>query len=581
MTSVFITEQFSKELFCLDGISYSNKKLFYPFQKILLSLLLIIGLFSNFLRTSFDGLGKLIQTTSQGNTINYYYDPEAEFLELGHSVNGSRQWNLYGPDRSGVYGGAQGIGGLENSYDENIKSSFGIVNNYFGDVVGLMSGGSFTPYQSDLGSYGPMPGSSVNQAFQPQWRSHYLDQTGFICMGARYYDPQSGRFISPDPLGHGSSLGLYDYCNGDPVNGLDPDGRCVESGNAGAQAGWNNGNGNPISYNPSSASNPTAYSLAWGFGRFDSYLYRTGSIKPTAELLNGVSQSINWGLNSTEQALGIPENSLTAAAFILGPEAGGGVAGLRAWGSLRAGAAVEAIASAGIEESSFSNVPAWRFEEVRPAIRALKNAGLMPEKIREVIQSFQPGTLNTRTLTTDEFGIRFYGGLGARGAIGFMAPVMALEMETAASITTIEESASSSFPAGYQGGPGAMWKGENIIQESLNNNSLVSEYPSTPELQGTYEHTVLQPGEIIDRYGPLGGKWFSKPGTSYGARSIPPGKGPYSMYQVLKAFEVNQSLASPGFLEGQIGFGPQIESPVSASILIKRGIIKPYRPYEF
>ena len=139
-------------------------------------------------------------------------------------------------------------------------------------------------------------------------------------------------------------MSLYDYCNGDPVNGLDPDGRCVESGNAGAQAGWNNGNGNPISYNPSSASNPTAYSLAWGFGRFDSYLYRTGSIKPTAELLNGVSQSINWGLNSTEQALGIPENSLTAAAFILGPEAGAAVGGLRAWGSLRAGAAaVEAV----------------------------------------------------------------------------------------------------------------------------------------------------------------------------------------------------------------------------------------------
>lgn len=33
------------------------------------------------------------------------------------------------------------------------------------------------------------------------------------------------RFISPDPLGHGASMSLYDYANGDPVNGLDPDGR--------------------------------------------------------------------------------------------------------------------------------------------------------------------------------------------------------------------------------------------------------------------------------------------------------------------------------------------------------------------
>ena len=209
------------------------------FKNTLLSLVLFLGLFSTTQHwtTTYDGLGRRIKTSSAGNTINYYYDPEVEFLELGHNVNGSRQWNLYGPDRSGIYGGAQGIGGLESCFDENTHASFGIVNNYFGDVVGLISGGSFTPYQSDLGSYGPMPGSSVNQAFQPQWRSHYLDQTGFICMGARYYDPQNGRFISPDPLGHGASMSLYDYCNGDPVNGLDPDGRCVE----GYTSGYNSG----------------------------------------------------------------------------------------------------------------------------------------------------------------------------------------------------------------------------------------------------------------------------------------------------------------------------------------------------
>ena len=34
-----------------------------------------------------------------------------------------------------------------------------------------------------------------------------------------------GEFLSPDPLGHAASMDLYSYCNGDPVNGLDPDGR--------------------------------------------------------------------------------------------------------------------------------------------------------------------------------------------------------------------------------------------------------------------------------------------------------------------------------------------------------------------
>ncbi|MFI0348464.1 MAG: RHS repeat-associated core domain-containing protein, partial [Chthoniobacterales bacterium] len=169
-------------------------------------------------RAIYDGLGRRIQTTIEGatrGTTTYYYDPEVEFLELGHDNNG-RTWNLYGPDRSGTYGGAQGIGGLEATYTLVSGTSAGVVNNYFGDALGTITGGHFTAYDSLLGSYGAMPGSSINQNLTPQWRDHYLDPTGFYYMGARYYEPNSGRFLSPDPLGHDASLSLYDYCNGDP-----------------------------------------------------------------------------------------------------------------------------------------------------------------------------------------------------------------------------------------------------------------------------------------------------------------------------------------------------------------------------
>jgi uncharacterized protein RhaS with RHS repeats len=44
-------------------------------------------------------------------------------------------------------------------------------------------------------------------------------------MGARYYDPVGGRFLSPDPVGHPINLDLYAYANGDPINFNDPDGR--------------------------------------------------------------------------------------------------------------------------------------------------------------------------------------------------------------------------------------------------------------------------------------------------------------------------------------------------------------------
>ena len=116
----------------------------------------------------------------------------------------------------------------------------------------------------------------------------------------------------------------------------------------------------------------------------------------------------------------------------------------------------------------------------------------------------------------------------------------------------------------------------NITQRSLSTLSLVTKYPANPAIAGTIENTVLMPGQIIDRYGGLGGRWFSIPGTSYGARSIPPGFSPYTQFRVLKPFEVQKSLASPGMFSGQSGFGIQYESPVGAEILIKRKIITPF-----
>jgi len=51
---------------------------------------------------------------------------KVEFLQLGLSNNGPHTLKVYGPDRSGVYGGAQGEGGLENSIDET--AGFGYIS---------------------------------------------------------------------------------------------------------------------------------------------------------------------------------------------------------------------------------------------------------------------------------------------------------------------------------------------------------------------------------------------------------------------------------------------------------------------
>ncbi|GBC59962.1 hypothetical protein DENIS_0904 [Desulfonema ishimotonii] len=52
--------------------------------------------------------------------------------------------------------------------------------------------------------------------------------TGLIRFGYRDYDPDTGRWTAKDPiLFAGGDTDLYGYCLGDPVNGIDPDGRFV------------------------------------------------------------------------------------------------------------------------------------------------------------------------------------------------------------------------------------------------------------------------------------------------------------------------------------------------------------------
>ncbi|MFD5377085.1 RHS repeat-associated core domain-containing protein [Streptomyces griseoincarnatus] len=50
----------------------------------------------------------------------------------------------------------------------------------------------------------------------------HQDPTGTYHLGARYYDPNIGRFTQPDPSGQEKNP--YLYAEGDPVNRIDPTG---------------------------------------------------------------------------------------------------------------------------------------------------------------------------------------------------------------------------------------------------------------------------------------------------------------------------------------------------------------------
>jgi RHS repeat-associated protein len=68
-----------------------------------------------------------------------------------------------------------------------------------------------------------------------RYRAYYYDTaTDLYYLPARYYDPDTMRFLSPDPAspsaGDPLTLNRYAYCVGDPVNHSDPSGARHEAG---------------------------------------------------------------------------------------------------------------------------------------------------------------------------------------------------------------------------------------------------------------------------------------------------------------------------------------------------------------
>jgi len=65
--------------------------------------------------------------------------------------------------------------------------------------------------------------SQIGNRYMFQGRE-YDATTGLYCFRARWYDPETGRWLSKDPIGISGGLNLYVFCGNNPVNFIDPSG---------------------------------------------------------------------------------------------------------------------------------------------------------------------------------------------------------------------------------------------------------------------------------------------------------------------------------------------------------------------
>jgi RHS repeat-associated protein len=172
---------------------------------------------------SYDALGRRLQTRytsgrSSTLTTTSLYDPEEEFQEIGVKYGDKTFWKIYGPNSC-------------DAVTDQTETSVVLMHNALDQLAGVVSRQGTVYNKQFPSSYGPqsaapsIPSDLLSYAQSLTWHSQAQDQTGLIWMGARYYEPKGGRFLSPDPVGHPICMDLYAYAGGDPVNYLDPDGR--------------------------------------------------------------------------------------------------------------------------------------------------------------------------------------------------------------------------------------------------------------------------------------------------------------------------------------------------------------------
>jgi RHS repeat-associated protein len=160
--------------------------------------------------------------TVNGVTTHYVYDEQTVVGEL--RSDGTSSWYTPGPNGYISRTDVDNQGNVTNKewfvYDGLGSCRAMVKPNAQGTDAVIVARYDYDVY----GAVRTQSGSSSNKFKYVASIGHPTDEeTGLIYMRARYYEPQTGRFVSEDPAKDGS--GWYAYVEGNPVNRVDPTGK--------------------------------------------------------------------------------------------------------------------------------------------------------------------------------------------------------------------------------------------------------------------------------------------------------------------------------------------------------------------
>jgi RHS repeat-associated protein len=169
---------------------------------------------------SYDALGRRIGKTIASANTNFLYD----------GVNPVQELNGTTPTANLLTGGID-----ERFTRTDANGTLNYITDALGSTIALTdtSGNSNLQYSYD--PYGGMnaTGSTTNSY---TYTGREFDGLGLYYYRARYYNPNTGRFLSEDPIGFDGGINKYAYAGNDPIDYFDPFGLDKNSPNSSCSA---------------------------------------------------------------------------------------------------------------------------------------------------------------------------------------------------------------------------------------------------------------------------------------------------------------------------------------------------------
>jgi RHS repeat-associated protein len=168
----------------------------------------------------YDALGRRISKRVNMTTTRFLYDRDRVLMDLD-SATGVMKAEYGYTDGGALYA-------IRTATDTMIVISTPTI----GTVLGTQrarDGLILKDFPDRAGNDPPFPWGQEppDTGFIVRYRmaqQEYDQEIGIYHMGARYYDPMLGRWLSEDPVGIEGGMNLYQYVGNDPVNRRDPSG---------------------------------------------------------------------------------------------------------------------------------------------------------------------------------------------------------------------------------------------------------------------------------------------------------------------------------------------------------------------